>query len=200
MAEEDGVNDFSGKRPATATHQVRTDVELKPAWRLKDPKIERDALAFWKEYDLLPKEASGEERLGQLLAAGYDGERMIAVATAYIAHLDFVNARMAMFRCATAADKRQSRISTVLLSYGRELLEKWSAENPQEDVRGMAMVTQNAGLLSREAPARAQLRSSRMTFVGWTSTGYPIRLTWFEHATVPQRAGKVARTSLPRIN
>jgi len=188
---DEGVNDFSGKRPATWTHQVRSDVELRPMWRTKDEAVERDVLAFWQANNLVPAGASGAERLSELLAVGYDGPHLCAVSTAYLTHVDFVNCRLAMFRCAVSPDKRRSRISSVLTAYSRELLEKWSAEHPEEEVLGMGSVTQAREFEGR--PARMFLRSTHLGFVGWTSQGHPMRIAWFEHAKVPEAPGKIRR-------
>ena len=193
MADEES-NDFSGKRPGTWTHQVRTDVELKPAWRMKNPSFERDALAFWQENHLILPGEEINERLSQIVAVGYDQGKLVAVATAFIAHVDFVNCKLAMFRCAVAPEQRRSRLSTVITAYARELLEKWSAEHPDEDVRGMGSVTQAREFEGREA--RLFLRSTHLGFVGWTAQGHPFRIAWFEHAKVPEKPGNTPRTAM----
>ncbi len=193
MADE--VNDFTSKRPSTWTYQVRSDVELKPAWRLGDPKIGQDVVAFWKKHNLMPQGASGEGRLSELVAVGYDGEELVAIATAFIVHVDFVNCKLAMFRCAVSPEKRRSRISTVITTYARELLEKWSLEHPEEAVMGMGSVTQARELESRR---RAFLRSAHLGFVGWTKEGHPIRIAWFEHAQISDAPGQTPRTDMFR--
>ncbi len=189
---DDESNDFTSKRPQTWTHQVRSDVELRPAWRRGDAKVARDVVAFWEKNNLLGEVGRIEDRLAELAAVGYDGDTLCATATAYITHVDFVNCKLAMFRCAVSPEKRRSRISTVITAYTRELLEKWSAEHPEEGVLGMGSVTQARELLDRE-PARMFLRSTRLGFVGWTREGHPLRIAWFEHARVPAQPGKTPR-------
>jgi hypothetical protein len=191
MADE--TNDFASKRPSTWTHQARSDVELKPAWRLDDPTINRDTVAFWRDNNLLPKGATGEQRLKELVAVGYDGDKICAVATAFIVHVDFVNCKLAMFRNAVSPQKRRSRIGTVITTYSRELLEKWSLEHPEEAVMGMGTVTQAREL---EGLRRAYMRSTHLGFVGWTREGHPIRIAWFEHARVSDMPGKTPRTDM----
>jgi hypothetical protein len=191
MADE--TNDFSSRRPSTWTHQARSDVELKPAWRLDDPAINRDTVAFWRQNNLLPHGATGEQRLKELVAVGYDGGKVCAVATAFIVHVDFVNCKLAMFRNAVSPEKRRSRIGTVITTFSRELLEKWSLEHPEEAVMGMGTVTQARELESRR---RAFMRSTHLGFVGWTKDGHPIRIAWFEHAEVAEMPGKTPRTDM----
>jgi len=191
MADEE-INDFTGKRPATWTHQARSDVELKPLWRApREAAIDRDVLAFWKANNLIPKDSRGEDRLNQLVAVGYDGDALVAVATAFIGHVDFVNCKLAMFRCAVSPEKRRSRISTVITAFARETLEAWSAAHPEEAVLGMGSVTQAREFEGRAA--RMFMRSTHLGFVGWTSTGHPFRIAWFEHAQVPPKPGNVHR-------
>jgi len=166
-------------------HEARTPVEFRPAWRLRDPDIERDAIAFWKSENLLPPTASIETRLSELCVAGYAEGRIVALSTVLLRDVDFLGARLAMFRCAVAKEQRRNRLATVIAAHSREALEKWSLAHPEEDVRGMATVVQNADLDAREA--RAIYRSSGLAFIGWTAQDEQFRLAWFEHARVPHR-------------
>ena len=97
-------------------HEPRTNVELRLAWRRKDPAIERDAELFWRKERLLPNDADVSTRLGELCMAGYDGDELIALSTARIRYIDFLGVKLAMVRMATAREKRMNSVGLFLLA------------------------------------------------------------------------------------
>ena len=167
-------------------HDPRTNVELRLAWRRKDPAIERDAELFWRKEQLLPKDADVGTRLGELCMAGYDGDELIALSTARIRYIDFLGVKLAMVRIATARDKRKNAVGLFLLAQTREKLEEWSAANPQEAVMGMGTITQTREWDER-GPARAFGRDARLGFIGWTANNEQMRVAWFDHGTIPRQ-------------
>jgi len=167
-------------------HAPRAPVELRPAWRRADPKIERDAELFWRNERILPPRADVAARLSYLCVAGYDGDRLIALSEARITLIDFLQVKLAMLRIAVARDVRQHRLGTWLLTESRELLEAWSLENPAEEVMGMGTITQTAAYDGR-GRARGYLRDSHLAFVGFTANGEHMRVAWFDHGTIPAR-------------
>lgn len=169
----------------------RTPVDFRSAWRLRDPVIERDALAFWEREGLLASKTNVDARLSELCIAGYDGDELITTSTAVVRHVELVGCKLAMFRCAVAKDKRRMLLASVIAAHTREHLEQWSLAHPEEEVMGMGSVTQAKALdnLSR----RAMFRSSRLGFVGWTPAGEQMRIAWFEHGSVPLEPGGIVR-------
>ena len=57
-------------------------------------------------------------------------------------------------------------------------------EHPEERLMGMGTVVQSPDLNDREN-RRAMLRSAQLGLVGFTDNNVPIRIAWFEHATLP---------------
>ena len=167
-------------------HEPRTNVQIRPAWRLADPVIERDAELFWRRERILPPGLDLGQRLSEIVLAGYDGDTLVGLVTARIRFIGFLGVKLAMMRVAVASDKRQKRLATILQAEARELLEQWSAKNPAEEVMGAGTVTQTRAFDDR-GPARGFLRSSHLGFVGWTANGEPMRVAWFEHGTIPRR-------------
>jgi len=168
------------------TYQATTKFRLQPAWRLKDPAVERDAELFWRAEKLLPEPSNLEARLGELCLAAYDGDRLIALTTARIRYIDFLCVKLAMLRVAVARDYRRDRIGAILFAEARELLEQWSAANPDEDVLGVGTIAQVMGF-PPDTRLQAFKLASRVGFVGWTANGEQMRVGWFEHATIPLR-------------
>jgi hypothetical protein len=115
-----------------------------------------------------------------------NGSSLIALTTARIRFIGFLGVKLAMLRVAVASDKRQNRLATIIQAESRELLERWSADNPEQEVMGMGTVTQTRAFDER-GPARDFLRSSHLAFVGWTANGEHMRVAWFEHGRVPVR-------------
>jgi hypothetical protein len=167
-------------------HEARSEIALRPAWRLQDPVIQRDAEIFWQKERLLPKDADVPERLSELCMAGYDGNALIALTTARIRHIGFLGVKLAMLRVAIDSDKRRNRLATIIQAESRELLEQWSLANPAEEVMGMGTVTQTHAFDER-GWSRGYLRSSHLGFIGWTANGEHMRVAWFEHARIPVR-------------
>jgi len=167
-------------------HEPRTNVEIRPAWHLANPVVERDAELFWRRERILPPDLNLGQRLSEIVLAGYDGDTLVGLVTARVRFIGFLGVKLAMMRVAVASDKRQKRLATILQAEARELLEHWSAQNPAEEVMGAGTITQTRAFDNR-GPARGFLRSSHLGFVGWTANGEPMRVAWFEHGTFPQR-------------
>ena len=167
-------------------HVPKTNVELRLAWRQGNPAIERDAELFWRREGLLPKEADVGERLRELCLTAYDGDELVAVSTARIRYIDFLSAKLAMARIATARDKRQKSVGLFLLAQTRKCLEEWSAANLQEEVMGMGTITQTRDWDER-GPSPAIGRDAGTAFVGWTANNEQMRVAWFAHGTIPRR-------------
>src|SRR5687768_15925131 len=110
--------------------------DIRPAWRLGDAGIERDAIAFWARTDLLPSEVAPEERARELVAVAYSGDRVIGATTATLNHYGPLRARFAFLRGAVYPVFRRRQVGRTLLQFSRPLLEQWSAENPDEKVLG----------------------------------------------------------------
>jgi len=158
-------------------------ISFRPAWRRGDAAIASDARAFWQRLNILPPTTGVETRLDEICAVAYEGHQLVAVATAVIREVEFVRCRLAMFRCSVDPDARRLRLATQITIYSRKLLELWSLENPDEQLMGMGTVVQSQDLLDREA-RRSMLRSTKLGLVGFTETNEPIRIAWFEHATL----------------
>ncbi|MEA3040669.1 MAG: hypothetical protein QOC65_158 [Sphingomonadales bacterium] len=156
------------------------DYDLRPAWRLGDPEIERDAIAFWARTGILPPGVRPEERARELVTAAYRGERLVGVTTAALGRIDALRGRFAMLRGAVDPAHRRSRLGFDLLLFSRELIERWSLEHPEEKLLGLGAVIESPDLAERaRQPFWPQ---TRLGLIGYTSEGRQIRVAWFAHA------------------
>lgn len=158
------------------------ELQYKSAWRAADPDIERDVLAFWETNNLMPQRAVPADRLRELCTAVYEGDRLIAVSTAKITDVGFLRSRLAMWRCAIAPDRRGQHLSTEMGRHARDVLEKWSRDNPQERVMGMGTAVQAASL--DEKKKRPIWKASGLVFVGYSAQDQQLRVAWFDHGEV----------------
>lgn len=160
------------------------EIVFRAAWRQNDPVLERDAVAFWKQLNLLPSEASAEGRLKELCAVAYAGENAVAVSTAGIHHLTFLRSNMAMYRCAVSPSARSGQVATRITLFSRDVLEQWSLAHREEKLMGLGTVVQSRLLVENQC--EAIWPDTKFVFVGYTPAGYQMRVLWFAHATAPK--------------
>jgi hypothetical protein len=167
----------SGALPLTA-EEMAPGFEFRPAWRLNDPQIEKDAVDFWNRLGILPRNVTPEERARELIAVAYRDGRIVGVHTAKLGRLDQVRARLAMLRSAVDPDCRRTRVSFALTLYTRALLERWSKEHPEERLGGLGAI-----LESRELAGRGNQPywpTTRFILAGFMPDGRQLRVSWFE--------------------
>jgi len=152
--------------------------DVRPAWRRDDPQIEADAIEFWTRLGLLPKIVAPEERAKELLAAAYKDGRLVAVSTAKIEHVDFLNARFAVIRGATDPDYRRGNAQLALAQASRRAMHEWARANPGEKYAGaIAFVDRKEWGDFARLPVWPE---SELQFVGYDKRGRQVRIRWFE--------------------
>ena len=156
---------------------------LRPAWKLSDANIARDAKALWQRLTTLgPAEA--ERRVSELCAAAYSGNDLTGVATAYLERLEILRGRFAFFRCLIVPGEGRVELARSLAILSRDLLERWSRENPDEEVLGMgAVIPPNAYGERQGEPVWAE-GGLNLNLVGYSRGGEQMRVSWFRHARV----------------
>jgi len=156
---------------------------LRPAWRLSDPKIAQDAKALWQRLTQLGS-AETERRVSELCAAAYSEGALIGVATAYLERLETLQTRFAFLRCLVVPSAQQNEIARSLAVLSRDQLERWSQDNPDEQVMGMAAVIPGGAYKEeRGQPVWAE-GGLNLNLVGYNRAGEQIRVSWFRHARI----------------
>lgn len=160
-----------------------SEIEFRAAWRKADAELERDAKEFWQtRLRLLPRNVDPEARARQLCAVAYRDGVPVGVSTATIEYIKQFRSNMAVYRCAVARQFAHQPLSWRITDFSREVLERWSLENPDEKVMGLMAVMQSRELVTRYPQVFGVVN---MTFTGFTPAGFPIRVAWFKHATIP---------------
>ena len=155
---------------------------LKACWKSADASIQRDVLKFWREENLIPEIADAAKRLKNVCVVAYDDTRIVAALEARVRYLEIVRATIAMLALAVKSEARTEKLVNDIILLGRDLLEQWAAENPQEKVMGIGRIVP-----SRNSDERKRIpiwEPSKLTLVGFTPKGAQIRVAWFKHATV----------------
>lgn len=156
--------------------------DIRPAWRLGDAAIERDAIAFWERTSLLPPDVDPADRASELVAVAYCGDRVIGATTATLNNYGPLRARLAFLRGAVDPDFRRRQVGRTLLQVSRPLLEQWSAEHPEEKVLGLGSIVEGTEFAAlRQFPVSPD---GQLILVGYLDDGRQIRVSWFAHARV----------------
>lgn len=160
-----------------------SEITYRAAWRKNDPELERDALTFWdSKKKLLPQNADANKRVKQLCAVAYRDEKPVGVSTVSIEFVPQLRLRMAVYRCSVAIGMRRKPLSWTITDFSREVLEEWSLAHPEEKCMGLLAVLQAREFVERYPMVTGP---ANMTFIGVTPQGFPVRVSWFKHAEVP---------------
>jgi hypothetical protein len=153
-------------------------LEIRAAWRRDDPRIEADAIDFWKRLDVLPPDVTPEQRVKELIAVAYQDGRLVSVATATIERFEHLRANFAVLRGATDPAFRRSGAQLALAVPSRRLLEQWAADHPEAGLAGGLAFLDPAewGGFAR-IPVWPE---SGLTFIGYATDGRQVRVAWFD--------------------
>jgi len=158
--------------------QLAPGFDFRPAWRLNDEGIERDAIDFWARTGILPPDVMPEARAKELVAIVYKDGKVIAVLTAEVGRFVQVRARLAFIRGAVDPEYRRGHVGLVMLLYARDLLERWSADHPEERLAGIGAFIESDELAER---AKRGNGPTRFGLIGFTPDGRQIRVYWFRN-------------------
>lgn len=159
--------------------------EFREAWRRNDAALEADAIAFWARLGILPGDVSPAERAKELVALAYKDGAVAGVMTAEVGLLKQVRTRLAMIRSAVDPAHRRANIARALTLQTYQLLERWSADNPDEKLGGLGAFVENKALLSSDYTRRGYWPESRFILAGYMPDGRQIRIAWFPDFRLP---------------
>jgi hypothetical protein len=162
-----------------------SEIEFRNAWKQNDQRQRDDALAIWKEHNVLPVDEKPGRRLAELCSVAYLEDEAIGVATAAIQDYKRLRSNIAFARCFVTPGNRQQDAARGLMIACKEYIQAWAKENPDEDVRGMAVVSQSPDL----APINRipVWPNTKLALIGFNEAGHQIRVTWFDHVFLPAK-------------
>ncbi len=157
------------------------DLVIKTAWRKSDAGLEADATAYWEKHKLTPPDQHAD-RAKELVAIGYRNGSVVAVTTAELVILPGLRARFAMGRVSVAPSERRGSLGARMGGYMRRVLEAWSLEHPEEDVKGFGGVITAAEFGEKQRQPVWNDWGVDIAVAGYLPTGEQIRIGWFAHA------------------
>jgi GNAT superfamily N-acetyltransferase len=152
--------------------------ELRPAWRLDDPQIAADAIAFWARLGILPPGVTPEQRAKELVAVVYKDDEIVGVQTGVIEPVEQVRTKLAMIRIAVDPAHRRMRVATGLTLYSRALLQAWAGEHPDAQLGGLGALVGGAELAERAT--QGFWPQTKFILAGFRADGRQLRISWFE--------------------
>jgi hypothetical protein len=165
--------------PPEAPASTPPGIELRPAWRRGDARIEADAIALWNRLGALPANVSPEARARELVLGAYQGDRLVGLVTAELGILPQVRARVAMIRGLVDPARRRGHVAFAMMDAVPQILESWAAAHPEERVGGFGGIIESNELkAARNLPYWAQWGFG---LIGFNPDGRQIRLAWFDH-------------------
>jgi hypothetical protein len=158
------------------------DLEIRPGWRAGDAQLEADATAFWKRLGLLPAHVDPEARAKEIVLGAYREGRLVGVMTAIVGPLDFLRARFAFLRTAVDPEDRRGHAAATMAYHARALLERWSAEHPEEKLAGLGAALESRQLA--EIAREPYWPGTRLMLARFLPDGRQVRVSWFSHYRV----------------
>jgi len=169
----------------------REQVQFKAAWKVADEAIAYDVVDFWSEQNLLPQGTDPAERVKQLIATAYSGERVLAVATGEIGKLPSLRREFVFIRVSVHPDARRTRIAYEMSEFAVRVLERWARRDPGNEIAGGALVIESTALEGASAfpewPASFQGPADfpgGWHLVGYNKADQQVRVAWFNHTRV----------------
>jgi hypothetical protein len=158
------------------------DLEIRHGWRAGDAQLEADAIAFWQRLGLLPDHVDPQARAKEIVLGAYKEARLVGVTTAILGPLDFLRARFAFLRSAVDPELRRGHAAATMAYHARDLLERWSAEHPEEKLAGIGAALESRQLA--ELAKEPYWPGTRLMLARFLPDGRQVRISWFSHYRV----------------
>jgi len=159
------------------------DIKFRLGWGRQDQQLIADARQFWRDMDVMSPEDI-EARVKQLCALAYADGKVAAVSTVHLYDFPRLRSRFAYYRTIVSPDFRKQNLASRLCVYSRDELAQWARENPEEKIKGLFIILEAEEFRHRQhVPIGTQL-DLKLVLVGYTPSGYQMRVVWFDDATV----------------
>lgn len=161
-----------------------TPADYRVAWRRDDPQLERDAIAFWRRLGILPPGVAAEARAKELCCVAYVDGEVAAVSTATIEPLPFLRTGAAVYRCATAPERRDRWLLPQISMQSFDALHQWAEAHPEAGVKGVVTIlnTPSYEQMKRKPVWRFRREGLELVLIGYTAEGLQLRMAWFPNA------------------
>lgn len=156
--------------------------EIRDVWQQDTSGFADDVTAYWKQYDFLPPNVSAEARLKRVSAIAYVDGVLAGANTVRIENVPDVRGKFAFVNASVAPEFRRHYLQVRLVGHSQAILETWARENPQEELKGVAVVLQADFQEGRPFPPVTP--TNQTVLIGYDPEGFQVRIKWFDHIRV----------------
>ncbi|MGB0920546.1 MAG: hypothetical protein ACPG06_10705 [Alphaproteobacteria bacterium] len=158
--------------------------QMIPVWGRANPKATAAAIKMWEAENALPTRARAQDRAQDLVCVAMQHDTAVGAATMYLDRVEQLRARMAILRIFVADPARGAMLKSHLCLDAFHIAEEWGEQNPQEGVKGMVMVMENARAQARYQDMPRPTRTVRAERIGFDANGRIITIKWFKGAVI----------------
>jgi len=157
------------------------NIESRIAWKKDDPALRRDTEAIWDGLNhVYPRER--EDRLKELVAVAYDGERPVGACTARAIEYKVLRANVFYVRPAILAGPHHDEILIRLLSAAKGVLQPWARAHPDERLKGLLLMFESDAFDTLYSDPILRRLDVELVLTGYTDEGRQVRMLWFDDA------------------
>ncbi|MAV51030.1 MAG: hypothetical protein CME93_08760 [Hyphomonadaceae bacterium] len=156
------------------------DVEIEThfVWQQRSDELDLRIKDHWSRNELLKSPEKFEEMIGNVCVVAQVDNKIIGLNSVIIRPMLRSDLNFAVLNFSTDSEHQNAdtlRMMRETLWFG---LSSWSKDNPDERLMGYAYSMQKPDALHQNTA----VRENRDSLIGFTKTGHPILINWFEHA------------------
>jgi hypothetical protein len=154
-------------------------IDLRTAWKKDDPKLQRDTEALWDALNAVyPRER--EDRLKELVAVAYEGEKAIGACTARAIEYKVLRTHVFYLRAAILPGASHDEALIHLLSAAKNVLQPWASAHPDERLKGILLMFDSDAFDALYGEPVVRRGDVELVLTGYTDEGRQIRMLWFD--------------------
>jgi hypothetical protein len=160
--------------------QYKQNITFENVWKKPDQAIQLQVAAIWKNLARF-EDAKIQERMTQLVYVAKDGEKVVAVSTAFKAYIAQLRNFFYVFRCLVLPQHSIPGIDAKITVLTRDFLESIHKHDGPDEAIGLLALIENQKLKER---TQAIWPASGLVYIGNSKEGHHIRVYYFKKAVV----------------
>jgi len=155
------------------------NIDLRIGWKKDDPVLRRDTETVWDALNAVyPRER--EDRLKELVAVAYEGEKAIGACTARAIEYKVLRTHVFYLRAAVLPGTHHDEVLIQLLSAAKNVLQPWAKANPGERLKGILLMFDSDAYDALYGEPILRRGDVELVLTGYTDEGRQIRVLWFD--------------------
>lgn len=157
------------------------NVEFLPVWKQVTPELAQELMAFWQANKVLADPGAAATRALQAVCTARDeAGALCGVATAVVKVLPRLRQPTYYYRQFFAPALRGQHQELAFFRFAKGILQQHNAVQPRAESLGILLEIENAKIAS--AYRRAHEPGFDATFIGYSSRGLQLRVSYFDDA------------------